>query len=425
MLTEAQISYWQKLQNDMLNDEKFMRFNKERDARRNIVRQEMLELLEDYLQERVDSDFFRSTFQQKTATDWDVFGLKGFSGAMFLNMLINNIPDRTAVAEQLRLTLPVPADSEEGLHRLQSFMDFLSSLLETGQISKRRIQPAHSPFFFSAWWHLQSIEDWPIYYISGRKALQTSNIYDPTENNPIEDYFAFREIFIALSEALKLSAWHMEHLCAWHEERHIKNIVGATDEIDASQTPIKEDPILIDSDQTPAATMHTQIQYMLAKIGQHLGCQVWIASDNRNKYHQNERLGDLSIDELPYLGLNIKSQRIIEYIDVLWLTGSRQIEAAFEIEHSTSIYSGLLRMSDLKSLTPNIKFNIYIVTPDTRLDDVKAQLSRPTFQYLELHKECGFFSFERLIKESESILNWATESSAIGKLAQYVDDVNN
>ena len=40
------------------------------------------------------------------------------------------------------------------------------------------------------------------------------------------------------------------------------------------------------------------------------------------------------------------TNQTIELIDVLWLDGNA-IVAAFEIESTTSIYSGLLRMSDL------------------------------------------------------------------------------
>ena len=47
------------------------------------------------------------------------------------------------------------------------------------------------------------------------------------------------------------------------------------------------------------------------------------------------------------------TNRTIELIDVLWLDGN-SIEAAFEIESTTSIYSGILRMSDLLAQQPNI-----------------------------------------------------------------------
>ncbi len=121
--------------------------------------------------------------------------------------------------------------------------------------------------------------------------------------------------------------------------------------------------------------------------------------------------------------MDSESQRIISLIDVLLLKGTKAVAAAFEIEHTTSIYSGLLRMSDLVALSPNINFPLYIVTPKDRLDKVRIELSRPTFQALELHKRCGFFSEEKLLEEAEPIMRWATDPSAIERLASRVSDV--
>jgi hypothetical protein len=57
------------------------------------------------------------------------------------------------------------------------------------------------------------------------------------------------------------------------------------------------------------------------------------------------------------------TNRTIELIDVLWLRGNA-IVAAFEIESTTSIYSGLLRMSDLITTQPNLNIPLYLVAPD-------------------------------------------------------------
>jgi hypothetical protein len=122
--------------------------------------------------------------------------------------------------------------------------------------------------------------------------------------------------------------------------------------------------------------------------------------------------------------MDSESQRIIELIDVLWLRGTNRVVAAFEVERTTSIYSGLLRMSDLAALSPNLNFPLYIVAPKSRMDKVRRELSRPTFQYLELHKRCGFFSDNDLIEEADSIMRWASDPSAIERLAQKVSDVS-
>ena len=40
-----------------------------------------------------------------------------------------------------------------------------------------------------------------------------------------------------------------------------------------------------------------------------------------------------------------------------------RIDAAFEIENSTSIYSGLLRFADLNIVAPNTTYPMFIVAP--------------------------------------------------------------
>ena len=49
------------------------------------------------------------------------------------------------------------------------------------------------------------------------------------------------------------------------------------------------------------------------------------------------------------------------------------IVAAFEIESTTSIYSGLLRMSDLLALQPNLALQLYHVAPEERAAKVQQE----------------------------------------------------
>ena len=58
------------------------------------------------------------------------------------------------------------------------------------------------------------------------------------------------------------------------------------------------------------------------------------------------------LDVLP-LNYDETTLRTIEQIDVLWLK-RRSIVRAFEIEHTTAVYSGILRMADLLALQPNM-----------------------------------------------------------------------
>ena len=113
--------------------------------------------------------------------------------------------------------------------------------------------------------------------------------------------------------------------------------------------------------------------------------------------------------------------RRVSYIDVLRLKGNH-VYAAFEVEHTTLIYSGLLRLSDLVAAAPNLNFRLYIVAPEARLVSVESELAPPTFQTLELHKRCGFLTEETLLQERDSMIKWATDPRTIDKIARYVAD---
>jgi len=107
-------------------------------------------------------------------------------------------------------------------------------------------------------------------------------------------------------------------------------------------------------------------------------------------------------------------------IDVVWLHGDHQVAGAFEVVTSISIYPGLLRLADLATLVPHLTFPLYIVASEERIPLVRKELARPTFQAVELHQRCGFFSVEELIHEMENILRWAKDPSAINNLAKKI-----
>jgi hypothetical protein len=92
--------------------------------------------------------------------------------------------------------------------------------------------------------------------------------------------------------------------------------------------------------------------------------------------------------------------KTVSYIDVIWFEG-RAIAAAFEIEHTTPMYSGLLRMADLMTLVPNQEIKWYLVAPDDRSDRFASQIGRPVFQSAlrkPLHKVCRFLPYGRLLE---------------------------
>ncbi len=157
------------------------------------------------------------------------------------------------------------------------------------------------------------------------------------------------------------------------------------------------------------------IQWLLAKIGYQVGCEVWIAANDHGKSWHGERLGDLSLKTLPPL-VDTTFRRLLNFIDVLWLRGEDVI-AAYEIEHTTSISSGLLRLYDLDALCPTRIMHLCIVIPNPALKRIQAVLARPAFQRLQMQERCLIIQEETLLQQAEHILRWASSPSVITRLA--------
>jgi hypothetical protein len=142
-------------------------------------------------------------------------------------------------------------------------------------------------------------------------------------------------------------------------------------------------------------SIHSQAQNSLIKLGRITGCSVWIAPNDRNRSFRGKTLGEECLKQLPNLGLSEEATRRISLIDIIWIKQNAPV-CAFEVEATTSIYSGLLRMSDLISVVPALNVKLYIVAPKGRQDRVRAELTRPTFQKVGLSEYCRFIPKEEL-----------------------------
>lgn len=124
---------------------------------------------------------------------------------------------------------------------------------------------------------------------------------------------------------------------------------------------------------------HTGMQGLLRDLGRSLGFQVWIASNDRGRAYAGGLLGDGCLPEMP---VDVSGSReTVRLIDVVWFdAASSAVAAAFEVEHSTSIHSGIVRMLDL-ALGSSVGRNcsLFLVAPDDRQQEVAQQLRRPAF----------------------------------------------
>lgn len=161
--------------------------------------------------------------------------------------------------------------------------------------------------------------------------------------------------------------------------------------------PKDQDDLIEEQPAAPTEVRESiKIQANLAEIGSAMGMQIWLPKADRGAV-----LGELKdgfprpLDRLP-LNYDETTLRTVEQIDVLWLKG-RSIRRAFEVEHTTSVYSGILRMADLLALQPNMDIKLHIVAPAARRDKVLQELRRPVFSLLErgpLSESCTYLSYD-------------------------------
>lgn len=146
-------------------------------------------------------------------------------------------------------------------------------------------------------------------------------------------------------------------------------------------------------------TEHTEIQWRLIRLGNKSHFNVWVPAADQVKSFDDNLFKDFVINE--FQG-SIDVPLYIKNIDTVWKLGY-SIKSAFEIEHSTSIYSGILRLSDLRALTPNSTYPLFIVAKRERRNKVFDQLKRPTFanEYLSLDKNVRFLSYDSIRKLDE------------------------
>ena len=165
-----------------------------------------------------------------------------------------------------------------------------------------------------------------------------------------------------------------------------------------------------------------KVQAMLAKIGEKMGFKIWLPRNDRSRVLQEWKPeSGVLIEELP-LSYDQATLKTIEQIDVLWLR-RRSIVRAFEVEHTTSIYSGILRMADLLALQPNMDIKLHLVAPANRKDKVFEELRRPVFSLLErgpLADACTFISYDSLYElANQKHLSHLSDSV----LEDYVENV--
>lgn len=146
----------------------------------------------------------------------------------------------------------------------------------------------------------------------------------------------------------------------------------------------------------PVDFSHHQMQALVGAIGKLTGHAVYIPLNDRPfmDWHIADRFE--LVTDLPSTGRHSPAASLA-LIDVLWIHPTRNLlAAAFEIEHSTPIYSGLLRFNDT-----HIDFKLPragIVADAEREEAFLRQINRRTFRASGLNEVCLFYKYNDIYR---------------------------
>lgn len=164
---------------------------------------------------------------------------------------------------------------------------------------------------------------------------------------------------------------------------------------------------------------HSEIQAWIRDLGHALGYDVWIAANDQSRLVDGKPLATGCCRELPAEYARGEGVDAVRLIDVLWLErDSGRVAAGFEVEHSTSIYSGIVRLLDLALGVPDHAVNaLFLVAPDDREEEVRAQLQRPAFRGIA-NLSMKFLPYGELTRHRESIARFGHGLKPIEAIAR-------
>ena len=141
---------------------------------------------------------------------------------------------------------------------------------------------------------------------------------------------------------------------------------------------------------------HSQVQTLLAGIGHFKGYDVCVPDSDVGRLDWSLTTRFPPRPTIP-AGFELV-RAILAEIDVMWVAGGRDtVEGLYEIEHSTPVYSGLLRFNDILLTDPKVA-RFSIVSNDTRRDLFSRQLFRPTFRKSGLAELCSFLEYANVFE---------------------------
>jgi len=154
---------------------------------------------------------------------------------------------------------------------------------------------------------------------------------------------------------------------------------------------------------------HEEAEGLLLEVGNLLGFDTYVSSRDRSKPYKDKTLGEIAtLQEIPEFTFR-STLEIVREIDVIWFRPEGYPECCFEVEHTTNVRDGLLRLFQISPLR-GIKF--FIIAPSETFSKFQTEISRMPFT--RIRDRYNFKSYQELLSFSNTAMKYHNQKRNFG-----------
>lgn len=144
------------------------------------------------------------------------------------------------------------------------------------------------------------------------------------------------------------------------------------------------------------------MQAKLVLVGSYLGYRTYVPAPDKNKQTVFGVLGDLCTEkEIPEGSIPGLSLNTIKFVDVIWFDEEGYPTHAFEVEHTTDITKGLLRLYQVHKL----RIKMFIISEEINKNRFEREVAKSPF--VQIKNEFVFKNYDELDEFFQSVKHFS------------------
>lgn len=141
---------------------------------------------------------------------------------------------------------------------------------------------------------------------------------------------------------------------------------------------------------------HDRIIRAMADLGNIFGLDVWIGEPEVKKNSELKKHKTIEKLEIPFVSPVLLKR--LKNVDVIFLRKGQSPKCLIEVEHTSDIRSGLLRMANIFEEAEHLKIETFTILPDKRVDKLKEILTEPSIKKLIGERQIYYATYSLIAK---------------------------